>query len=278
MAFRDNFERFGKKVSDTANNLADKTKTSAETVSLTTKVNAEENKIKTAYTEIGRKYVEAHPADYEDIFQAEIEAINASQAKIAEYKEQIRENKGRMFCGTCGAEIAKTEEKCPYCGADNPVGIKLAQEKAEKESEEAAKRAEREAQRQAEREARQEAQRVAREAAQEKVAQRRTTLGFCPKCGAQRVAGADFCVKCGYSFGTAQASAPVEKPAEPTPATPVAEKPAEPTPATPVAEKPVESTPATSTSTESAPRICAKCGKEVPDGFVFCPECGNKMD
>ncbi len=209
------FNDLGKKISDTTHNVVEKTKTSTDTMRLNSLINDEERNIQAAYVAIGKKYVELHTNDAEPDFSESLASIAESQKKIEEYREQIRKNKHLLICQSCGAEIPEAVLFCTKCGADNPVGQRLAEERAAKE---AAERAAREAALAAQQAA------AAQAAAQQAAARQQMSPGsasFCTKCGKPRAAGAMFCTGCGTPFAQVQQPVQPVQPVQPTPAQPV---------------------------------------------------------
>lgn len=127
MAFWDNLS---KKASEAADKVAQQAKVISETAKLNSAVSEEERKINTNYSEIGKLYVSLHKDDCEEAFAAMIAAIAESEAKIAEYKEQIKVVKGVVVCEKCNAEMPRGTAFCSACGAPMP---KVEEEVAEGE-------------------------------------------------------------------------------------------------------------------------------------------------
>ena len=274
------FDKLGKTVTNTAHSVVEKTKSSTETIRLNGLINDEEKNINAAYLNMGRKYAELHTADAEPEFQEFLSAIAASQEKIAEYREQIRKTKHLLICQGCGAEIPETVLYYTKCGAENPVGKQLAEERAAREAAERAQR---------------EAEAAARQAAAQ-APQAPAGAECCPNCGKPRMAGAMFCTFCGNPFVAAAptpAPAPAPAPAEqpipqpvPTETAPVSPAPAA-APAEAPAAQPAEPEVVTAPETaapapEAAPaevqgRLCPNCGNPVPEENHFCTRCGHEM-
>lgn len=194
------FDKLGKTISDTTHSVVEKTKSSTDTIRLNGLISDEERLINAAYLNMGKKYAELHSGDAEPEFQEFLSAIAASQEKISGYREQIRKNKHLLVCQSCGAEIPETVLFCTKCGAENPVGKRLAEERAAKEAAERAQR---------------EAEAAARQAAAQQNAQPQYTYTqppvsgeVCPSCGKPRTAGAMFCTFCGSRFVSAEPTAP----------------------------------------------------------------------
>lgn len=258
------FNDLGKKISTTTSNVVEKTKTSTDTLRLNGLVSDEERNINNAYLNIGKKYVELHAEQPEEDFAEQFAVIAESRKKIDEYKAQIRKNKKLLLCQNCGAEIPETVLFCTKCGAENPVGKRMAEERA---AQEAAERAAREA---AAAQAAAQAQAQAAQAAQPyqapvtPAAGNGAAVGFCTNCGKPRMAGAMFCTGCGNRFVDEAAAAPAAVPmpvvpeaateAVPTPVVPEAATEAVPTPVVPEAATEAVPTPVVPEAvTESVP-------------------------
>lgn len=271
------FDKLGKTVTDTANSVVEKTKSSTDTIRLNNRISEEERNINAAFLSIGKKYVELHPNDAEAAYSEYLDTIVQSQQKIAEYQEQIRKNKHLLLCKNCGAEIPEAVLFCTKCGTENPVGKQMAEERAAREA------AERAAMQQAAA-----AQQSAAAAAGE----------VCPNCGKPKTPGAMFCTSCGMRYVTPQAAAPTPVPVPVPAAAPAPETASAPTEAPAVA--PEKTCPACGhavpegnkfcincgAALEAAPapaaeapaeRVCPNCGKSIPAGNKFCTGCGTKL-
>lgn len=152
------FDDFGKKISSAGQEAIAKTKELADVAKINSGISDEENKIKTAYTEIGKKYFENHAEDFEADYEAEVAAIKEAMEKIKNYEQQIVEIKGVVKCPNCGAENAKTAAFCATCGTAMPAAVEEPVE----------------------------------EATQEEPMEKK-----CPNCGETISEGAAFCAKCG---------------------------------------------------------------------------------
>lgn len=260
------FDKLGKTISDTTHSVVEKTKSSTDTIRLNGLISDEERLINAAYLNMGKKYAELHSGDAEPEFQEFLSAIAASQEKISGYREQIRKNKHLLVCQSCGAEIPETVLFCTKCGAENPVGKRLAEERAAKE---AAERAQREAEAAARQAAAQPTEPEVTYAPEETPAAPETAASIptpvaepipaavpaapgrtCPTCGKPVPDGNRFCTCCG-------AKVDEETPAAPAAPSPVLENAA---PAAPAAE-----------------RICPTCGNPVPPQNKFCTSCGTPV-
>lgn len=113
MAFLD---ALGKKITQTSQDVVQKTKDTAEVLKFNGMISDEEKAIENFYTQLGRTYHEAHIDSYEDIFEKYFVAIKASQDKIKEYEKEIQQIKGISLCLNCGAELSSTAQFCSSCG------------------------------------------------------------------------------------------------------------------------------------------------------------------
>ena len=84
------FDKLGKTVTDTANSVVEKTKSSTDTIRLNNRISEEERNINAAFLSIGKKYVELHPNDAEAAYSEYLDTIVQSQQKIAEYQEKLK--------------------------------------------------------------------------------------------------------------------------------------------------------------------------------------------
>ena len=115
------FDDFGKKISSAGQEAIAKTKELADVAKINSSISDEENKIKTAYSEIGKKYFENHSEDSEEDYEAQIAVIKEAMEKIKAYEHQIVEIKRVVKCPNCGAENSKTDAFCATCGTALPV-------------------------------------------------------------------------------------------------------------------------------------------------------------
>lgn len=111
------FDDFSKKISTAGQEAIAKTKDFADVARLNSNISDEENKISSAYSEIGKLYFEIHQNDFEECFESQISAIRESQEKIKEFEQQIVDIKGVVKCPNCGAEVPKTAAFCATCGS-----------------------------------------------------------------------------------------------------------------------------------------------------------------
>ena len=113
MAFWDDFKA---KVASTSKKAVDKTKDLTEIAKLKLNIIEQEKKIDSSYEKIGRAYAEANAESADKLLPEEFAAIDAANAKIADYTNRLRELKGLLICPECGKEISGDVNFCPKCG------------------------------------------------------------------------------------------------------------------------------------------------------------------
>ncbi|MBQ8514853.1 MAG: hypothetical protein IJ496_05590 [Ruminococcus sp.] len=118
-------------VNDLGNKVVTKTTNSTENLKLTNSIKDEERQIAKAYQEIGKKYREMYGAAPAPEFAALLDDIAKREVLIAEYRKKVQQNKGKMNCPSCGAEMDCTSPFCAGCGAKNAVAEEIARAKAE---------------------------------------------------------------------------------------------------------------------------------------------------
>ena len=86
-------------------------------------INAENQKIKEAYTELGELYYQAHKKDYESGFEGPVSKIKAAEKAIEQHKAEVLKQNGLMLCKHCGAQIQDVSRFCNFCGksVDEPA-------------------------------------------------------------------------------------------------------------------------------------------------------------
>lgn len=115
MAF---FEDLGKKLTKVGEVTAQKTKEVAEFTKANAKILDVQNKLDKAYAEVGRKYVELHPANEEDDMKCVVDAVYALEDQLKELRKQLQDLKGTVKCEACGAECNIEAAFCSKCGAE----------------------------------------------------------------------------------------------------------------------------------------------------------------
>lgn len=114
MAFLD---VLGKKITQTGQDVVQKTKDTAEVIKYNSMISDEERRINEFYTQIGKTYVDLHADSFEIPFTEMISGIKDAQAKIAEYREHIIQVKGVFACPNCGEELQLGAAFCSACGS-----------------------------------------------------------------------------------------------------------------------------------------------------------------
>lgn len=114
MAFID---LLGKKLAQTGQDAAQKTRNMAENVKLSSEISDEEKKIRQQYTTIGEMYSQLYGENPAQEFVPLIAAIRESQAKIQMYRERIQTLNGVTVCAQCGTSVPGNTPFCNACGA-----------------------------------------------------------------------------------------------------------------------------------------------------------------
>lgn len=110
------FDEVGKKISQAGQGAISKTKDFADVAKLNSNISDEQNRITSAYTEIGKLYFETHADNFEDCFATQFASIKEAMTKINDYEKQIVDIKGVVKCPRCGAEVSKDAAFCATCG------------------------------------------------------------------------------------------------------------------------------------------------------------------
>lgn len=113
MAFFDNFT---KKVSEATQTVAQKGRDIADITKLNIAISDEERKIDELYKKIGELFVERVGGSVEGEFADLVGEIKASEQKIAESKQQIKDIKGITTCPKCKTELSADAVFCTACG------------------------------------------------------------------------------------------------------------------------------------------------------------------
>jgi len=113
----DFFSKLGSKITDTSEKVAQKTKDAVELGKLKSQISSEENRIQTAFLEIGKKFFEKNAGEVSEEFVESFNIINEAKAKIAELTTEIMNIKGTYNCPNCGTEVATTAAFCANCGS-----------------------------------------------------------------------------------------------------------------------------------------------------------------
>ena len=113
MAFLDTL---GKKLTQTGQDVVQKTRDTAEVIKYNSMISEEERRINEYYMQIGKTYVDLHADSFEVPFAEMINGIKDAQAKITEYREHIIQVKGVFTCPNCGEELPLNVAFCSACG------------------------------------------------------------------------------------------------------------------------------------------------------------------
>lgn len=208
-------DKFADKVNSISNKVVEKTTNGTENIRLSNSIKDEERQINNDYIAIGKKYIELFGKSPAPEFAEFVNDIKKREVLISEYRNKIKQNKGKVNCQNCGAEIDTTAAFCDKCGAKNPVAEQIAREKAEAEAKAAAEAA---AKAQAQAQAQAQAAAAQAAATQEQVnavmnnpsapqplnntennnaENNSTNKVFCKNCGNEIINGNIFCTNCG---------------------------------------------------------------------------------
>ena len=110
------FDEIGRKIVETGQSAAQKTRGMTETMKLNSMISEEEKSIKKAFYQIGKKYCEIFGRNPDQNFAQLISGIRDSMEKIQAYSEQIKQVKGIVNCPSCGYEVSYESPFCGDCG------------------------------------------------------------------------------------------------------------------------------------------------------------------
>ena len=117
MAFLD---VIGKKIAQTSQDVAKKTKNFADSTKLSSMIADEEKNISALYPQIGKAYYELHKDDPELALSELVAAVTEAFARIEALKDQIDAIHGMQKCPRCGANVPDGGMFCNTCGAKMP--------------------------------------------------------------------------------------------------------------------------------------------------------------
>ena len=122
----DLFDKIGKKISSTTQNVVRSTKDYTDIARLNSLIAEEKRQIESLYSQIGELYYESSQAGEEndEALNKLCLAVTSANERIAKHNEEIREIKGVKKCSDCGADIPLASVFCGVCG-------KKAEEQAE---------------------------------------------------------------------------------------------------------------------------------------------------
>ena len=115
MAF---FEDLGKKLTKVGEAAAEKTKGVAEFTKLNAKILDIQTKLDKAYMEVGKKYLELHPANDDEEMALAVGVVFDMEEQLKDLRKQLQELKGTVKCEVCGAECEAEDGFCRKCGAE----------------------------------------------------------------------------------------------------------------------------------------------------------------
>lgn len=113
MGFLDNMT---KTISDAGQGAIKKGKEMADVAKFNSLISDEEKKVTGIYEQIGRRYVEVCGDAPVEAVSALVDELKASNAKIEEYRNTLKELKGVSNCPKCGAEVPNNSLFCAACG------------------------------------------------------------------------------------------------------------------------------------------------------------------
>ena len=112
------FEDLGKKLTKVGEVTVQKTKEVADFTKTNAKILDVQNKLDKAYVEVGKKYLELHPANDDDDMKAVVDAVYALEDQLKELRKQLQDLKGVVKCEVCGCECGTEAAFCSKCGAE----------------------------------------------------------------------------------------------------------------------------------------------------------------
>lgn len=120
MAF---FDELGKKLTQSSQDVVQKTKDTAEVLKLNNMIADAEKSIENLYSQLGKAYFELHADSSEDPLSSIINDIKLAQKTISDCQKEIQQIKGLCICTNCGANLEKEALFCSRCGTkvEHPV-------------------------------------------------------------------------------------------------------------------------------------------------------------
>lgn len=190
-------DKFADKVNNISNKVVEKTTSSTENIRLSSSIKDEERQINECYIAMGKKYREIFGSNPAPEFAGFISDIEKREALINGYRSKIQQNKGKVNCTNCGAEIDAAASFCDKCGSKNAFAEQIAREKAEAQAKAAAKaQATANSNDQTQQNVTEQTQ--ADSTAQDSSAiENNTVKKFCKNCGNEIICGNVFCTNCG---------------------------------------------------------------------------------
>lgn len=252
------FEQIGRKITDAGQEVANQTRSLAETTKLNSGISETEKKLNAIYQEIGRRYCQVYSHDIAPEFSGLVHQVDELQGNIVQMRERVKYLKGVEKCSQCGADVPASAQFCNNCGnrmvrktagrvchvcgnalSSGAMFCETCGTKCEEKGREipfpgTAKKSERR----------------------------------CRTCGAEIGAGMLFCVECGTRYEEKGGYDSVRE-----------EKFAVTSKEAAAAEEYAIAEPQIAEAGETAHgRNCRKCGAELADGMSFCVQCGTKYE
>ena len=113
MAF---FETLGKKITETSQEVVQKTKDTAEILKLSSMISDEESQLKEYYIELAKAYYEANKDSIPEDYASHFAKITEKLTTISSLNDQINKVKGMFPCPNCGASLPSDALFCSSCG------------------------------------------------------------------------------------------------------------------------------------------------------------------
>ncbi len=111
------FDDLGKKVTDAGQKAMQKTQEMSEMARLNSLISQNENKLNSAYCQIGQLFAELYRDDHRPEFAELMTTVIGLEQENDTYKKQLQDMKGIQRCEQCGAEVPKGAAFCNSCGA-----------------------------------------------------------------------------------------------------------------------------------------------------------------
>jgi len=114
----DFFNRIGKTISSTTQNVVRGTKDLTDIARLNSLISDEQKQIQGLYTQLGKLYYESSQSgkDNHEALSKLCHAIASAYDRIDKYNEEIHQIKGIRKCSNCGAEVPVSSVFCGACG------------------------------------------------------------------------------------------------------------------------------------------------------------------
>jgi hypothetical protein len=116
----DIFDKIGQTFSDIGESVSEKSRYVAETTKLNAKILQEKSSIGSAYSDIGKYYVEHFGSCPDAGIADKVNTVNKARANIAELEAALLALKGFVKCPACGANVPYDDSFCGKCGKAVP--------------------------------------------------------------------------------------------------------------------------------------------------------------